>query len=199
MIYIVDFKYLMYAWLSYLKMIETYRNIVYNDSKEGDDRMNSYEAEQKIEEEYRDCRLVYDLNEQSDFYWESNRKNYEKMRDALDAVGVLLEVADGKLSLSIYAPDYYKTTTRKAGRRAKVAWIKEELEKGNYELYKYSDIVYMSQTLKDQEIADKIGMPIATYYRHKKKMKESDYYKSLDLNRLRDKEYLDNVPWNLTF
>ena len=57
----------------------------------------------------------------------------------------------------------------------------------------------MMQTMKDQEIANKIGMPIATYYRHKKTLKDSYYFKSLDLNKLQDKEYLESVSDNLIF
>ncbi|MCI5727793.1 MAG: hypothetical protein MR274_09860 [Clostridium sp.] len=53
--------------------------------------------------------------------------------------------------------------------------------------------------MKNQELADKIAMPIATFYRYKKALKESDYYNSLDLNRLRDKEYLESVPGNYNF
>ena len=70
---------------------------------------------------------------------------------------------------------------------------------GEYELYQYSDIVFMMQTKKDADVAAEIRMPIATFYRHKKAMKESAYYKSLDLNRLRDKEYLESVAGNRMF
>ena len=53
--------------------------------------------------------------------------------------------------------------------------------------------------MKDREIAERISMPIATYKRHKKTMKESNYYNSLDLNRLHDEVYLQAQPGNLAF
>lgn len=161
--------------------------------------MNKYDSEKKVREEYSDYRLHYKLQPGYDTYWDLNRRNYEKMREALEVVGVWLDVENDELSLSIYPERYIRIKDRNAGRRQKVAWKQEEYAKGNYELYKYADIVFMMQTMKDQEVADKIGMPIATYYRHKKMMKESDYFKSLDLNRLRDKEYLDGVAGNYCF
>lgn len=160
--------------------------------------MRRYEAEKKAKEEYGDCRLCYKIISEG-YYVAQNEKNLEKMKEALSAVGILLNVEDGNLSLSIYPEGYIRTKERNAGRRKKTAWNKEEKSKGIYKFYKYSDIVFMMQSMKDQEIATKIGMPIATYYRHKKTMKESNYYKSLDLNKLGDKEYLESVQENYGF
>lgn len=160
--------------------------------------MTRYEAEQKAKEEYGDCRLHYKVVSE-EYAAKSNAENLEKMKEALDAVGIWLNVEDGRLSLSIYPEGYIRTKDRNAGRRKKVAWNQEAKKKGKYELYKYSDIVLMMQTMKDQELADKIGMPIATFYRHKKALKDSEYYWSLDLNRLREKEYLESVPGNFGF
>lgn len=55
------------------------------------------------------------------------------------------------------------------------------------------------QSMRDQDIASEIGMAIATYRRHKKVMKESAYYHTLDLNRLNDKDYLDQHEGNYSF
>lgn len=160
--------------------------------------MRRYDAEIKAREEFGDCILRYKL-QKGDDYSELHRKNYEKMKKALEAVGIWLNVEDDELRLSIYPEGYVRTKERNAGRRTRSVWKKEEMEKGNYELYKYSDIVFMMQSMKDQDIADKIGMPIATFYRHKKAMKASNYFKKLDLNRLSDKEYLDTVAGNFGF
>lgn len=160
--------------------------------------MRRYEAEQKAREEYGDCRLHYKIVSEG-YAAKDNENNLEKMKAALDAVGVWLNVEDGELSLSIYPEGYIRTKDRNAGRRKKAAWNQEAKKKGKYELYKYSDIVLMMQTMKDQELADKIGMPIATFYRHKKALKDSEYYQTLDLNRLREKEYLESVPGNFSF
>ena len=160
--------------------------------------MTRYTAEEKAKKEYGNCRLYYKIISE-EYFAEQNKKNFEKMKEALDAVGVWLDISDGELSLSIYPEKYIRTKERNAGRRKKIVWNEEARKKGKYETYKYSDIVFMMQTMKDKEIANKIGMPIATYYRHKKTLKESYYFNSLDLNKLQDKEYLESVSDNLIF
>lgn len=57
----------------------------------------------------------------------------------------------------------------------------------------------MMQIMTDREIAERINMPIATFYRHKKIMKSSSYYKTLDKNKMDDLEYLKSVDGNLMF
>lgn len=161
--------------------------------------MRRWENEKKAQEEYGNCRLRYKLQPGDDTYWELNHKNYEKMKAALEAVGIWLNVEDDELRLTIYPEGYVRTKERNAGRRKKASWKQEELAHGKYEFYQYSDIVCMMQTKKDADIAAEIKMPIATFYRHKKALKESGYYKSLDLNRLRDKEYLGSVTGNMIF
>lgn len=144
---------------------------------------------------YSDCTLMYNISEDKRYH-EINEKNYNKMQEALDAAGILLNVENGVLRLSIYQYGYDRKQKRNAGRKKKRVW-KEEY--GKCDLYRYSDIVYMMQSMKDQEIAAKIEMPIATFYRHKKALKESVYYVSLDLNKLKNKEYLDSVDYNFVF
>lgn len=144
---------------------------------------------------YSDCTLMYNISEDKR-YGEINEKNYNKMKEALDAVGILLNVENGVLRLSIYQDGYDRKQKRNAGRKKKRVWKEED---GKCDLYRYSDIVYMMQFMKDQEIAAKIEMPIATFYRHKKTLKESVYYVSLDLNKLKNKEYLDSVHYNFLF
>lgn len=155
-------------------------------------RVMSYrEADKKRVDKYEGCKLQYKIAD-IECFRESNEKNYEIMKEALEAVGIYLNVKDDFVYLRINR-EYVEKTTRKAGAYKKFA------HKDDSTIYTYSDIVHMIQTMKDQDIADKIGMPIATYRRHKKEMKDSIYYKSLDLNRLRDKEYLDSVPGNHSF
>lgn len=184
-------------------MIDNYHIRWYNNKKGICDRwvnliMTRYEAEQKAKKEYGNCQLHYKVVSEG-CASAMNAQNLEKMKAALEAVGVWLNVDEGELYLSIYPERYIRTKDRNAGRRKKSAWKKEEYKKGKYELYKYSDIVLMMQSMKDQDLAEKIGMPIATFYRHKKTLKESEYYNSLDLNRLREKEYLDGVTGNYSF
>lgn len=58
---------------------------------------------------------------------------------------------------------------------------------------KYSDIILMMQQMSDKQIMEDLGVKHATFYRRKKTMLESKYYKNLDKNRLDDKEYLENI------
>lgn len=161
--------------------------------------MLRYDVIKKAEKEYGHCRLRYKLQHGDDTYYELNRKNYKKMKKALKDVGICIDVSDGELNISIDSENYIRTKERNAGRKKSMALKQEEKKKGRIEPYRYADIVLMSQTMKDQQVADKIGMPIATYYRHKKSMKESDYYQSLDKDRLGDKEYLESVHGNYSF
>ena len=91
--------------------------------------------------------------------------------------------------------------------------IKLDLEKYNRQLrlnagrkirlsnYKYSELIYMMyvENLSDYEIMDRIGMKKATYYRHKAKMLESPFYKSMNVDLELTKEYLEQLPDNEYF
>ena len=57
----------------------------------------------------------------------------------------------------------------------------------------------MKQTMTDAQLCEKIDMKPATYYRHKKELKESDYYKTLDKNKLSDLNYLKSIPGDFMF
>ena len=57
----------------------------------------------------------------------------------------------------------------------------------------------MQQTMKDTEILETTGMTSATYYRHKKAMKESAYYKRLDKTKLNDAAYLKSIEGDTFF
>ena len=134
-----------------------------------------------------------------DLYSVENERNFSKMQEALESVGVQLEFKDDNLKLSFIPSKFVRSKSRNAGRRAKISFDENEMREGNFVAYRYADIIFMMQTMKDQDIAAKIGMPIATYYRHKKNMKESTYYSSLDLNRLTDIDYLRSMPGNYIF
>lgn len=142
-----------------------------------------------------DCRLRYKISDEG-YLHEMNTKNYDKMREALKAVGIWLDVSDGELRLSIYEDQYDRILHRNAGRKKSYA---ENKEAGGYIPYTYADIVYMMQTMNNKQIIDKIKMPMTTFYRRKKALETSDYYKSLDKNRLEDKDYLASVPGNSAF
>ena len=53
--------------------------------------------------------------------------------------------------------------------------------------------------MSDLEIMKELNVPKSTYYRHKKAMLESEYYKELDKERLSDEEYLKESLFDSKF
>ena len=102
-------------------------------------------------EKYSDCMLIYKISENKP-YGEINKKNYDKMKKALNAAGFFLDVENGVLKLQISQYGYERKQKRNAGRKKKCALKKEN---GEYGLYRYSDVVYMMQTMMDKEISNK--------------------------------------------
>lgn len=142
------------------------------------------------------------------YYEETNSKNFEAVQKALNDVGVYISLDNNELYISIMESSYLRNKNRNAGRRKKIISdpnAQEVLELHNGEsltmnrTWRYSDVIFMLQTMTDKEICEKIGMAPATYYRHKKDLKNSYYCKSLDQNKLTDKEYLEGVNGNLAF
>lgn len=131
------------------------------------------------------------------YFAKKNKANFEAVKTALYDVGVYISLDDDELYISIMQDRYLRTKNRNAGRRKKIAASRDS--HNNLFLWKYSDVVLMMQTMTDKEICEKIGMAIATYYRHKKNLKNTVYYKSLDKNKLNDKEYLESVEGNRAF
>jgi hypothetical protein len=154
-----------------------------------------YYKEGQLSKKYDRLRLQYRVTEDENIY-DINGENLPLIKEALDAVGVYLDVSDGVLTLSIMPRPYVRTQNRGAGRR-KARSYTHDVEGIN--IYSYSDIIYMSQTMKDQDIIEKIKMKPATFYRHKKEMRETAYYKSLDRSRLGDLEYLRSVNGDFMF
>lgn len=139
------------------------------------------------------CILRYNITEDPSFE-RDNQTNLKEMKQLLADVGIFLWVEDGKLTLS-KSSSYERKKTRYAGRR-KTHALKDEF---GIEAYRYADIVCMMQSMMDKDIAERIKMPIATFYRHKKKLVESSYYNSLDKDRLSDLQYLNSVDGNYSF
>ena len=149
--------------------------------------MNS--TEKKLDKQYGSVYLTYEVTD-SDI--EKNAEKLELMKKALDKVGFSLSVDHNILGIYMKVHDYAAATTRNAGRR------QSEVKFKGGTIF-YSDIVYMMQTMTDKEISDKIDMKIATYYRHKKALKESTYFRFLDKNKLNDLEYLKSAKYNFPF
>lgn len=164
-----------------------YNNIIINfDCMEG---ILMASIEKKLDEQYGSVFLTYEVKD-SDI--KKNAEKLEQMKKALDKVGFSLNVDHNILSIYMRVHDYAASTTRNAGRK------KSKVKVNDGTIF-YSDIVYMMQTMTDKEISDKINMKIATYYRHKKELKESNYYRFLDKNKLNDLDYLQSANWNFPF
>ena len=114
-----------------------------------------------------------------------NERSFDTIKEMLERVGVNLEKDDDSLFISINSQKYAAAARTYAGRGRRFAY-----PENGYKAYTYSDIVYMLNSMSNDEIASKIDMPIATFYRHKKRLVNSDYYKALDMSRLDDIEYL---------
>ena len=144
-----------------------------------------------------DCRVYFSVNGIDPYYKNNfNDKNMGKMVDALRAIGISLIQTGDYISLSINPDSYNRNKSRNAGKPKTFAVKKDST---TAEMYRYSDIVFMSQTMTDKQILHAIGMAEATYYRHKKKMKESKYYKTLDNNKSYEKSYLESIDGNYIF
>lgn len=145
---------------------------------------------------YEQCRLVFRISEDE---WERkrNRKNYEVMKEALDSVGVSLEISAGTLDLQIRDWEFVSKNDRYAGRNRRC--IMKEVGDFKYEPYRYSDIILLMQEMPSRQVMKQIGVPRSTYYRRVSEMKESEYYRSLDPDIPWTKEYLEGKPFNLAF
>lgn len=143
--------------------------------------------------------------------WEL-QENIEKMQEQLKKTpvnGLYFNYDEQLHRLIISFSDYffrsYKKNERNAGRRKKVASneVEKTISSTGYEMgkiLKYSDIAYMLGIGASLESMLKYtGLKQATYYRHLKSMKESEYYKSIDTDRCTDKEYLESIQGNKTF
>lgn len=135
--------------------------------------------------------------------WEkTNAENFDAIKKILEDIGIYInnDSDDGIIVISVNGYVCYNKKTRSAGRRDVHGYV--DYRKSRYgfgDVCMYSDVVWMLQTMTDKQIAAKIGMKIATYYRHKKALKETGYYKSLDLNRLSDLAYLQSVDGDYFF
>ena len=162
--------------------------------------MASWKSRIEREEKLDKLQLCYKVAD-GNGYEKTNAENLDQIKEILFSMGVILDVKDGSLFINVMGDRYYRKKTRNAGRRETYGKVDYRKAEGFSfgDLCLYSDVVWMSQSMTDKQIAEKIGMKIATYYRHKKNMKNSIYYNSLDLNKLNDREYLESVSGNYCF
>jgi len=127
-----------------------------------------------------------------------DQDRFDAAKEALESVGFSLNYENGRLSLSMDAETYLNVATRKAGPKGKKIETPSHQDNKGYTVY-YSDILLMMQTMKDTEIMKELNIPKATYYRHKKDMLASEYYKELDKSRLDDEMYLKEAEYDRKF
>ena len=155
--------------------------------------------------------LEININESDLDRWEL-KENIERMKEQLKKTPVrgLYFNYDKELHRLIvsFNDDFFrshKKNERNAGRRKKIASSKTETSKSStgYEvgkILKYSDImmqIYQGASLED--MLKYTGMKQATYYRHLKALKESQYYKDIDQERKTDINHLESVKGNKIF
>lgn len=144
------------------------------------------------------CSIVF-RKKYSGKYQKQNKENLKLMQDALATLGVRLNIKDGEISLLMHTSNFVDRKTRRAGRKRTYA-LKEQ-EQGNYtaDAYRFSDVILLIEEKGDKETQIILGMSESTYFRHKKKMKASEYYSLLDPQKMTDRMYLESVKGNNYF
>lgn len=122
----------------------------------------------------------------SETEFKNAQKSYEDVFKKLEHVGITFSFKK-YFSINFDEDVYNSVVSRGAGRKR----VEAVSEKGHP--VTYASVLLMMKNMTDYEIMDKISMKKATYYRHKKAMLESDWYKdhagNLDLNDPEFTEY----------
>lgn len=127
-------------------------------------------------------QLVIDLcSDKNASEFENTRREHEDVFKKLERVGVTFSFSFKRYFSINFDEDVYNTVVLRGAGRKKVAAVSE---KGNP--VTCAEVLLMMKNMTDYEIMEKINMRKATYYRHKKAMLESDWYRdharNLDLN-----------------
>ena len=127
-------------------------------------------------------------------------ESVEKLKEALSHVGIDLEYTKSTLTICVDPQNFVRAYTRKSGPKDKKRTFKTNEIGVKGETVQYSDVVNMLlDKMKDTEIMAELNMPPATYYRHKKALMNSDYYKSIDWDRVDEDGYLEGLLFNEAF
>ena len=109
------------------------------------------------------------------------KEDVDRAIKELSALGVLLSYSVAKDDDTVSISMRVKTNPRKAGRKKEIPC----------EYYTALEVIAMMGTHKDAEVMKKVKMKRATYYRTKKKLKESTLYKAIEEDgNLNNPEYL---------
>ena len=155
-----------------------------------------------FEEECRRLSLSYQIAEDK-FQKMMNQESFQRIKELLSDVGVNLRVdmENSTLRLSINGSKYYRVVKRGAGSCSHAVHAPKDLSPNDGTNFcTYADVVYLlSSGLNNTQLRDKLKMSNGSYWRHKRNMVQSIYYKSLDKERLGDLDYLRGLPGNRYF
>ena len=147
---------------------------------------------------YIGAKLEYKLAAKQDTLSKKwNDENLDVIADALDRAGILLKVADDKITIEIDSDKYISSSIRNAGAKDNKIVFPNNKYGCKGDTVQYSDIVYMMNDMTDKEIMTALHIPYATYYRHKKVLLNSDYYDTIDQKKTGNLEYLKDSEFAL--
>lgn len=146
-------------------------------------------------EQLQNCKLKYTLSGDD----RNSAENFRLMKHILDKCGIMLDIYEDELTLSVIPSAYSHSHKRHAGPKDRHFSVPETDKQTKSSYYRLSDILLMMQSMQDKEIITLTGIPSSTFYRHKRKMYETWYYKTLDPEKEWTREYLESVENNFWF
>ena len=163
----------------------------------------NYETKKKKQAEYDKIKLHFRE-------CTSSPEEIDKMAAYLLRVGVYLyKDPSGNTEdayLCLLADEYMNAVRETAGRirrlRKKPATAGSDgpAAYSDMSYWRYSDLArFIADKLPDAEVMKKLDMKPATYYRHKKTFRESEYFSNLDLSRAKEPGYLESLRGNSYF
>lgn len=158
-----------------------------------------------MQEEKVHLRVELTDEQLSSYELKENLTKLEGLLKEKDILGMNISIINNRVEL--YFNDYFfehkKKNNRNAGRRKATAQDKNIIEhfidstgndKERYKTLKYSDVVLkLNSGANLSEILEYTNLKQPTYYRHLRKMKESEFYKKVDQSLLDNEEYLKEI------
>ena len=129
-----------------------------------------------LEESHRDMGLLLRLERPLN---DEELRIFNELAGEAKNRGMYLATVGSSIHISLNDYYYIKRMNRLAGRKAAVSGntISHDFGGSTYDFhYKYSDVAeLLDNGTMDKDIMEIIGMKPATYFRHKKKMMESEF------------------------
>lgn len=162
----------------------------------------SFKTKNEILKEYNKVVIQYDLSEeQSEFNIHTNEMYFDKIKEALEHLGFFLEIDNNELRLGTTTVN---ETTNSSAERLSVACTRNagrkpsSATKEDGSSYTYADVTKMIYTMPVEFIIEKLGISRDAYYRRRKKLFASEFYKKIldkaSLTQKQDLTYLNSIP-----